>query len=278
MKKPTLSLVDAQGFDTIVSDLSGHIARIVKKYQLSQKMATRLVYDAWAKVEDERPYRGDPESYIEEHLSAQIARYVELGIHTSLGFTKEEFRVALQPLVRKTVSFFIPPAAHPIIDGELTCFLVVPSEWGCSLRFLLGKLRGESDASPLELRHLLEQVTRGSEVAPGGSAAPKTPYVLVGVKGGRGLKECTRDSADRIRKKFALSYLSPYQLALLFLLRPKFLSLGEQAIALGEKFSDERYLKLTSREAGVVASLSIDPPGASLAGIGKPYYTRMITV
>ena len=272
-----MSVVLGRGFDEIVGDTTAFLASVIKKYNLSQKMATRLVHDAWARVERERIFRGDPESYIREHLNCQISAYVQAGFHALAGFTEEEFRAALDPLVNKTTDFFSPPAGHPIMDGEFTCFLVLPPEWGCSLRFLLGKLRSDCYESLRDFHYVLEKTTQKGEVAQGGCIAPKTPYVLVGIKAERGLRELTRVGADKEREKFGFLYFSAHQLALLLLLRPDFLRPGESAIALGEKFPEERYLLLTSKERGFTLYIS-DMSESFLTGVGKPYYTRMITL
>lgn len=276
VKPPKMTVVDGRGFDEIVSDMAEHLARVVKEYGLSQKMATKLVHDAWAQVEQQRMCREDPEVYIREHLDAQIDVYISSGVHTLVGYTEEEFRDALMPLVQKTVNFFAPPAGHPIIDGEFTCFLVIPPEWGLSLRSLIGRLRTPSLL--LERREILERVAQGGEVAAGGCAAPQTPYILVGVKGGRGLTDYSRASANKEREKFGFSYFSAYQLALLLLLHPEFLLPGERAIALGEKFPERQYLEFASFQDGFLPYLLLDPSPSSLEGIGKPYYTRMITL
>jgi hypothetical protein len=270
-----MTVVDGRGFDTLVSELAGHIATISEKYGLSQKMATKLVRESWRRVELKRNFRGDPALYVRERLDEQIKEYVRLSFHTSAGFTEEEFRDALEPLVKKTIAFFAPPAGHPIIDGEFTCFLVLPLGWGCSLRSIIGRCR--APLFPLK-QEVLERVMQGGEVATGGCTAPQTPYVLAGIQAGRGLKDLDRATANKEREKFGLTYFSAREMALLFTLYPKFLQPGgEGAIALGEKFAEGRHLHFSSFSNGFVPDLLPDPSPSSLQGVGKPHYARMIT-
>lgn len=267
------TIVGGRGFDALTSEIAEHIAGMIEKYGLSQKMATRLVTDSWARVEGGRSLKIDAESYVREHLNEQVDRYIALGLHSLAGLTDAEFRSDLEPLMKKTVDFFRPPAGHPIIDGEFTCLLVLPAAWGCSLRFLVGQLRQCYGPTTLPgFRDVLGSIGTEAE----GTLAPEIPYVIVGVKGPRGLKEYDRMAADKECNKFGHEYLSARELAFLLLSRPRFLQFGDSVIALGEEFEEGRYLALTLDEKGFTPTLIADPAPTSLEGVGKPYCRRVI--
>jgi hypothetical protein len=266
-------VVDGRDFYTLTNQLAKQMVYLVEKYSLSQKMVTRLVADAWAQVESERRFKEDSESYIRKHLNEQINVYLTLSLHSLAGLTEAEFRSDLEPLVKKTVDFFLPPAGHPIIDGEFTCLLVLPDSWGCSLRFLLGQLRQLYGPTTLPgFRDVLECVTWEAEE----HLAPDTPYVLAGVKGVRGLKECDYAAADKECDKFGYDYLSVRELALLLLCRPRFLQFGDSVIALGDEFGEKRYLVLTLDEKGFTPNIIQEPAPSSLLGVGKPHCRRVV--
>lgn len=266
-------IVDGRGFNELTGMLAKQIGHFIEKYDLSQKMATRLVADSWARVEKRGLFNVDPVSYVRAHLDEQIDRYLVLGLHSLAGLTEAEFRSDLEPLVKKTVDFFLPPAGHPIIDGEFTCLLVLPGAWGCSLRFLVGQLRHQYGLTTLPgFRDVLGSIGEEGE----GGFAPDIPYVIVGVKGPRGLKECDHAVADKACDKFGHEYLSARDLAFLLLCRPRFLQFGDSVIALGEEFGEEHYLALTLDEKGFTPTLISDPAPSALEGVGKPYYRRVI--
>src|SRR3989338_3245769 len=165
-KRPRTTVVGGRGFDQIVDDLASQISKIVREHQYSQKIAARLFREAWREIERGRICGENPEEYVREHLGKQIAEYVRLGVQTPTGFLEEEFINALEPLVKKTVNFFTPPAGYPILDGELTCFLVPPAEWGLSLRSLIGRFR-ISPTMLYDYREVLDRVSSGGKVVPG---------------------------------------------------------------------------------------------------------------
>jgi len=275
VKQPKITVVDGMGFDEIVDALVNEELGAIRRHRLSQKMATKLHREVWLRVEAVRPFREDPETYIMERLEEQVKKYVASGFHDAIGYSEEGFRSALCSLVAKTVKSFAPPATYPIVDGEFTVLLVIPPEW-ISLRRQIASLTSSDGGGVPSLPF---------ETAEYGKPAPKEPYVLVGLNGGRGLKDCTFLQANAEVKRGGCTYLSTHQLTQLLIVRPRFLAPQAESIALGDRsieanvVSGETHVVFTGNQNDypTLSTKRIQAPRMGV-GVGKPYYSAMITV
>ncbi len=270
MKQPKITVVDGMGFDEIVSALVEHELAVVRRHKLSQKMATKLHREVWYRVEAERPFREDPEAYIRERLEEQVEKYIALGFHDAAGYSEEGFRSMLEPLITKTVKSFAPPAAYPIMDGEFAVLLVIPTALVPLRRQVASLTQRNGDVVSLAL-----------ETGEFGKAAPKEPYVLTGINGPRALKGCTFLQASAEVKRSGSAFFSTHELAQLLLVRPRFLSPQAEAIALGDRRVDEQggtHVVFSSGDVGDPMLSALRVQGARMGmGLGKPYYSAMIT-
>lgn len=272
--RPSLSVVDGTpGFDEITGMLVRDAIRLIERYKIANpKMATRLLQELALRVE--RHYEKPAHDYITKRITEQIDRYIALGFAEFAGYSEATFRAELAPLVARVHRFFAPPALHPIQDGEFTLLLVIPTEL-VPLRRQVVTLRAQSGHG-VELPESLDDLLKRArpERTKYGKVSPKQPYVLVGINGGRGLKENMLGFADQEIEKFGQTYFSIHEFVQLLLVRPKFLEQGE-AIPLGEKCADG-YLRFQKRGGTTdidVTQIRDDRYGI---GVGKPYYTRMI--
>lgn len=297
-RKKGLVVVSQTNYDDIKVMAVECISALIRVHGYDPKMETKFLHDVMRDVE--LLSKGAREAYIRNRLTntkvisgdggkkslGVITRYLGLGMHELAGRSEEGFRKALAPLVEKTVAFFSPPAKHPIIDGEFSCLLVIPPEW-ISLRRQFALLRTAYGLSPDFPDDFGEELTRALDtrtLAPGGHSAPKEPYVIIGINAGRALKGLRRVDADQEVKNLGLSYLLPHEYIQLLLVRPQFLVPEEGGLALGEKFSSG-YLRVIARggylheggrpELSFVAETS---NGSSFKGVGKPTYTKMVTL
>ena len=213
-------------------------------------------------------------AYVSTRLNEQIDKYIALGFHTVAGYTPEAFREALAPLVAKTLEFFRPLSERPLRDGEFSVLLVLPTEW-VPRRRLFATLLGQNPT---------DEITKisSSEIRTCGKASPSEPYVLLGINGGRGLKDCTIEKADEQVAKKGNTYLSLSQLIQLLLVRPNFLSaesdLSQSSVfVMGERWNTELVCLIATKE-GITLELSPEKNVHGGVGIGKPYYSRMITL
>lgn len=277
MEKSQMSVVGGGGYDEIKNDLVERAIAMIREHGLSQKVATKLFRDAWLSIESARPFREDPEVYIAARLQEQVLRYIELGFHDAAGFSQDGFRAALSPLLRKTVAFFAPPAEYPIMRGEFSVLLVLPPEW-VSLRKQIASICGiKWELLHGDMADHLSAVSRAPEVAEHGKPAPREPYVLVGIDGGRGLKEHSLLGANNKLKKSDRTYFSAHQLVQLLAIRPDWLAAQSATIALGEKYEKD-YLGFAAQPGRPPELRVFGAPSAhSCVGVAKPYYTKMIT-
>lgn len=281
-KKSALSAVSGdQGFHDIQSRLAARIISDIDTFRFAfdkdgrpnPKMAMSLVRAVADAVESR--YRDETREYVSTRLDEQIERYIALGLHDAAGYTEDSFRSSLQPLAESVKKFFDYPSNHPIRDGEYTLLLVLPERMVPVRRLLATFLDGDIFSVFDTLR---------MEVRSHGKAAPDTPYVLVGINGGRGLSDHSIARADDWMEKNGRTYLSLHQAVQLFLMRPHFLSAQSdalhaqsEALVLGEKCS-HGLIKFVARSSGNDV-LFVD--GKNIhgeVGVGKPYYTTLITV
>lgn len=277
--KSKMTVVNGDGYGEILERLAAQEIALIRKHQLSQKMATQLHRDVWARVEKECPFRERPEAYIGARLEEAIARYISVGFHEAAGFTEEGFRKMLAPLIARAVKAFTPPAEFPIMNGEYSVLLVIPTAWVSLQRQVtsvagtawLFAESGETGGNPLAT------IAAGvSEVAEGGEAAPREPSVLVGIDA-RKMKHHRFEDARTIAKREHLHFFAAHELIQLFLVRPTFLSEVPASVALGETFGKESF-GLSSAEPRPIPALHASGERHLGAGIGKPYYAARITM
>ena len=282
-----LSIVSGtKNFENIADGLLRHVFSEIKQFGFltdnkdglpSPKMAFKLtehIIDGVA-----RYCENVSAQYITRRLNEQIERYIELGMPIASGYDSEErFREALAPLVLQAVEYFAPPADHPIQDGEFTLLLVLPIAW-VPLRRQVAMFRsvfGQTNELSSALDEVLKKGLRFTTQF--GKKSPQEPYIIVGINGGRGLKECTVSQADEEVTNYKQTYLSVHELIQLLLIRPYFLPSDSESLALGEKYDKRDYVKFTN--AGVASEIDVVQVLSERFGVGiaKPYYTHMITV
>lgn len=296
--KKGLVVVGQANYDNVVAKGVAVLSALAKEHGYGPKMETKYLHDVARGVEARS--KDARAAYIRERFSkagmdekgdedikhGSITRYLQLGMHELVGKGEEGFRRALEPLVEKTIDFFLPPAKHPMLDGEFSCLLVIPPEWA-SLRSQFALLReayGLPKDFPEEFEEEFTRALDGKTLTPHGRLAPREPYVLIGVDGGRARKNFRRVDADSEVKNLGLSYLLAHEYIQLLLVRPRFLFPEEGGVALGEKFSSG-YLRVTARGGYLDESgrpeLSFVPEtanGNSFRGTGKPTYTKVVTL
>ncbi|OGZ09576.1 MAG: hypothetical protein A3D65_06920 [Candidatus Lloydbacteria bacterium RIFCSPHIGHO2_02_FULL_50_13] len=278
MAEQKMSVVDGQSPEESKRELVEHWRKLIRRLGLSQKTATRLNRDVWLEVESARPFREDPEVYIAARLEEQIKCYEELGLDKAAGFRVGNFRAALEPLIVKTVAYFAPPTQHPIMDGEFCVFLVIPPEW-VSIHWQIMNVRSPSGQIPNGacVEGFQEALAKLPEVTEFGKPTPRVPYVLVGINGGRGLKDLSLGQANSEVKKNGYTYFSLHQLAQLLMVRPNWLGANSETIAFGERYGKDHLGFSGQHYSGPQATILRVPHESSCVGVGKPYYTKIIT-
>ena len=275
---PTL-VKSGQSFQDIQARLITEAEKTIEKYGLARdkngrpntKMAMSLVHAVASAVE--MSYGQQTREYVATRLNEQIERYITLGFHDVAGYSEHLFHAALEPLIAKTLDFFSPPSERPIRDGEFTVLLVLPKDWVPSRRLLIAFL-GESLSRDVDQLH--------TEKRGHGGVSPQDPYVLVGINGGRGLKDCSIEKADMWVEQNARTYLSLHEWIQLYLIRPNFLSAENdlaqsEVLVLGEKWKSQLIsFATTGHRIQVVLTDEKNVQGG--VGVGKPHYAKIITV
>lgn len=280
-KKPILTAVSSgQSFSDIQQRLVAEITQVIDRYQFAYdkdgrpnpKMAMSLVRAVADAVEVN--YHEQTLEYVSTRLEEQIERYIALGLHDAAGYTEESFRFALAPLVLRAEAFFEYPSKHPMRDGEYTLLLVLPERMVPVRRLLAEFLGGDI---PVEFD------TLRTEVRANGKVSPETPYILVGINGGRGLKDVSIARADESVERSGCTHMSLHQMLQLFLMRPHFFSVHtdsllaqSEAVVLGEKCT-RGLIKFVARSAGHEVLFVDEKNVHGEVGVGKPYYTTLIT-
>lgn len=282
--KKGLVVVRQTNYSNVVEKGVALMSALAKEHGYGPKMETQFLTDVAGGVE--LLSKEARQAYMRSRLKKSLARYIELNMHTLAGMSEEGFREALAPLVEKTIDFFSPPAKHPIIDGQFSCLLVIPTDW-ISLRSQLGLLHrayGLRPDFPERFTGDLARELEGRVIASYGRVAPKEPYVIVGINGGRALKGSPRGNADATVGDLGLSYFLTHEYIQLLLVRPQFLVPEEGGIVLGEKFHSG-YLRVIARggylHEGGIPKLDFAPETSndvSFRGLGKPTYTKMIVL
>ncbi|OGZ05902.1 MAG: hypothetical protein A2845_03825 [Candidatus Lloydbacteria bacterium RIFCSPHIGHO2_01_FULL_49_22] len=281
-KKPALSAVSGdQSFDDIQSRLALSIMGKIAEFGFAHdregrpnpKMAMSLVRAVADAVE--LRYRDETREYVSTRFDEQVERYIALGLHDAAGYTEDSFRTSLRPLAESVKKFFDYPSNHPIRDGEYTLLLVLPERM-VPVRRLLATFLGSNIFSVFD--------TLRMDVRSHGKVAPDSPYVLVGINGGRGLLDHSIARADDWMEKNGRTYLSLHQAVQLFLMRPHFLSAQSdalhaqsEALVLGEKCS-QGLIKFVARSSGNEVLFVDEKNIHGEVGVGKPHYTTMISV
>ncbi len=273
---PLLTVVGGTpGFDEITAMLVREAIRTIERYKLENpKRSGKLLEQMRLRVE--RHYQKEAIVYIDKRLDEQIARYIELGFAECAGYSPEAFRRELKPLIERVQNFFVPPALHPIIAGEFTLLLVLPTTL-VPLRRQVMSLRsasGRTDETTEALHQLLKCAE--FEATKLGKVPPKDPYVLMGINGGRGLKGSHILLADMRLEERKQTYFAIHEFIQLLLVRPKFLPQHSEAIPLGEKTAGG-YLRFTARGGNIDINITGVLDERFGEGICKPYYTHMIT-
>lgn len=273
---PLLTVVGGTpGFDDITAMLVREAIRTIERYKLENpKRSGKLLEQMRLRVE--RHYQKEAIDYIDKRLDEQITRYIELGFAECAGYSPGAFRRELKPLIERVHNAFVPPALHPIIAGEFTLLLVIPTTL-VPLRRQVMSLRcanGRTEETPDALHELLKRAE--FEATKLGKTPPNEPYVLIGINGGRGLKGSPILLAEKLLEERRQTYFAIHEFIQLLLVRPKFLPQHSEAIPLGAKTAGG-YLRFTARGG----SIDIDVTGVLDErfgeGICKPYYTHMIT-
>lgn len=273
-KRRDLTLVSVrQNFDDITGRLVRHLIGNIESFDISKKtpkMMNRLMREVSLGVE--MHFAKPTREYITQKINEQIAMYIAVGMPRLSGFSEEEFRRKLCALTDALLRYFAPPSRHPITDGEFTFLIVLPPEW-VSLRAQVALLCGPDALGDMILSPLRTDAAKKT---------PTAPYAIIGINGGRGLKDLSFEQADEFVTKKDLSYFALHEATQLFLVQPKFLSglmdihsAQAQAYALGEQCG-EKLIRFTAQDD---ARLIEFPPKKHVTGvgIGKPYYTDIVT-
>lgn len=273
-----ITVVNGRGYDEVRDDLVEYVVALIKEHNLSQKVTTRLfLLDAWREIEKRRPFAESPEQYIAARLEEQISCYIARGIHQAAGFTECDFRAALSKLCEKTLGYFAPPAQHPIMKGEYSALLVIPTAWASIRSLLVGARTGSSSLpSGTVLDGFEEVLARGSEVTECGNTAPRRPYVLVGIDGGRTHKSLSFAKAEAELGRSGCTGFSLHELAALLLVRPEWLKEHGEMAALGERYGKDHLGFAMGSDSGPNSTVWRPPHEFSGAGVGKPYYAKRI--
>ncbi len=286
-QKHVLSIVSsANNLEDIADGLLRHVIAEIGRFGFltdnkdglpSPKVAFKLVDHVVDGVT--RYCEGVSAEYIERRLEEQILRYIALGMPEASGYDSEiSFREALAPLVTRAMQYFAPPTDHPIQDGEFTLLLVLPPAW-VPLRRQVAMFR-HAYGQTSELSRGVDEVLRRGLLwtTQFGKASPQEPYIIVGINGGRGLKECTIGQADEEMTNHKQAYLSVHEFIQLLLVRPHFLPHDSESLVLGEKIDKRDYVRFTKK--GGIPDIEVVQVQSERFGVsvGKPYYTHMITV
>lgn len=273
--------VTAESLEKISDAGANLLIAHIEQYNLPAKSVGNLMRDVTQKLEEH--FMPVTQGYVRERLGEQINLHIANGFHEYAGCTKKTFRELLAPLIEETMRFFAPPTKHPIIRGEFTILLVFPTRL-IPLRRQLMTLMGET--TPLSIPDF--------EMHTHGKVSPINPYVLVGIDGGRKLKDSPIIKADSYIAHHGYSYFAVHELIQLLLVRPEFLRSQSDArrglleviqtsvLALGEKCS-EGLVRLSVEKKPNVEKGEFTLDFLSLANthagmeLGKPYYTTMIT-
>lgn len=212
--------------------------------------------------------------YITARFEEQVNCYIERSFPSFAGYSNSQFRESLKPLLERLLKFFSPPSNHLIEDGEFTLLLVIPPAWIPLRR----QLMSFTDVP------ISDDVETQTEVRINGKTAPQSPYVIIGIDGGRGLKDLSIQESDRWVTEEKRTYLSAHELIQLYLLRPHFLSAKTDAIhsqpealVLGDVFS-KGLLVLVAE--GNKMNFRFERKDNSYGGryIGKPHYVTRISL
>lgn len=280
-KKTTLSFVgDDRGIESIVKGHKEQILSSITQYGFARdssgnanpKMAMTFLERIAREVEEH--FAEATKTYVRTRLNQQVARYNKLGWVKGAGYTEESFSDALMPLHSRVMNFFAPPGEHLVVDGEYTLLLILPEAW-VPKRRVLASLLGEDFTTEVDLTTVSSRTN--------GKVLCDKPYVLVGINGGRELRDNSLQESDSMIYESGRSYFSLHELCQLFLMRPHFLrapsgDIHEQseALALGDKCS-RGLLRLSATATGIRLETSDTKNVHGGVGIGKPYYTKIIT-
>lgn len=279
--KPRALEEKSESFGDLSSMGADYFIGLAEKYNLSLKLTGTLLRETIRNIEAH--YLPATQNYVRDRLEEQVNIYIAKDFHEYAGCTKNSFRLLLAPLIDETLYYFAPPARLKVVRGQFTVLLVLPPQL-VPLRRQIMTLMGES--APLIIPDF-EAHTYGKE-------SPKNPYVLVGIDGGRKLRDLPIIKADGYVALHGYTYFAFHELIQLLLVRPEFLrsqcdvvkgsleTAQTSVLVLGEK-CPEGIVKLNAEknprpEKGEFALEFVNPANIlSGAGLGKPYYTRMIT-
>lgn len=273
--------VSPESFDEISTKGAAFIIELTEKYALSIKSKGSLLRDITQKIEEH--FLPVTQSYVKERLDEQVNLYIANGFHEYAGCTANSFRILLTPLIDATIRSFAPPAKHLVLRGEFTILLVLPTRH-VPLRRQFMTLMGES----------FQMNIPDFELHKHGKASPRDPYVLVGIDGGRMLRNSPIVKADKYVEDHGYTYFAVHELIQLLLVRPEFLRsqsdvlsgslepVQTAVLALGEKCTVGLVrLSAENKPSSGKREFTLDylSPANTLAGagFGKPYYKRMVT-
>ena len=262
-----------QNFGEITDRMVRHISGNINEFGIAgkPKMIARLMSEVARGIEQH--FADASLAYVNEKIAEQIDTYVSAGFPKLCGMSTNEFRSRLNWLSDDIRAFFTPPARHPIMDGEFIFLIVIPPEW-VSIRAQVALLCGD-DAIAREESLVVTTVD-------GAQKRSSSPYALVGINGGRELRNCEFSKADALVRQEGRTYFAFHEAVQLFLQKPNFLS--EE---MGVQSTQREAYALDSRASGKLIKFSaigtsrslefVDQKHVTGGGVGKPYFTKVIT-